>query len=151
MTTSISSIIGQLFISANDNFITEITLAKREESETTPLLERAKSELDEYFKGLRKDFDLPLDLNNLTSFQQKVLSSCRKIPYVQTVTYADIARDINSPKASRAVGNALHNNPIMIVIPCHRVLAKNSIGGFACGLEVKNKLLTLESEQKTSS
>lgn len=151
MTTSISSIIGQLFISANDNFITEITLAKREESETTPLLERAKSELDEYFKGLRKDFDLPLDLNNLTSFQQKVLSSCRKIPYGQTVTYADIARDINSPKASRAVGNALHNNPIMIVIPCHRVLAKNSIGGFACGLEVKNKLLTLESEQKTSS
>ena len=151
MTTSISSIIGQLFISANYNFITEITLEKREESGTTPLLERAKSELDEYFKGLRKDFDLPLDLHNLTQFQQKVLISCRKIPYGQTVTYADIARDINSPKASRAVGNALHNNPIMIVIPCHRVLAKNNIGGFGSGIEIKNKLLILESEQKTSS
>ena len=151
MTTSISSIIGQLFFSANDNFITEITLEKREESGTTPLLERAKSELDEYFKGLRKDFDLPLDLHNLTQFQQKVLISCRKIPYGQTVTYADIARDINSPKASRAVGNALHNNPIMIVIPCHRVLAKNNIGGFGSGIEIKNKLLILESEQKTSS
>ena len=71
-----------------------------------------------------------------------------KIPYGETLTYKDIALLIGNPRASRAVGNALHNNPIMIIIPCHRVLAKHSDGGFAFGLEVKSKLLKLESGQK---
>lgn len=148
MTTSISTIIGDVYISASESFITEITLEKRDVTETNALLESAKRQLDEYFKGLRKSFDLPLDLSNLTCFRKKVLEQCSKIPYGQTSTYSEIAALIDNSKATRAVGNALHNNPIMIVIPCHRVLAKHSDGGFAFGLEIKNKLLKLESEQK---
>ena len=148
MTTSISTIVGELFISGNESFITEVTLEKKELTGTNPLLDSAKSQLSEYFEGARKVFNLPLDLSKLTSFQKKVLQCCAKIPYGETLTYKDIALLIGNPKASRAVGNALHNNPIMIIIPCHRVLAKNGDGGFAFGLEVKSKLLKLESGQK---
>ena len=148
MTTYISTNIGDLYISGNDSVITEITLDKKEITETTPLLEEAKRQLSEYFKGLRKNFDLPLDLSKLTSFSKKVLEQCLLIPYGETSSYGEIASLIGNPKSSRAVGNALHNNPIMIVIPCHRVLAKHSKGGFAFGLEIKDKLLNLESEQK---
>ena len=142
MTTSISTIVGELFISGNESFITEVTLEKKELTGTNPLL------YSEYFEARRKVFDLPLDLSKLTSFQKKVLQCCAKIPYGETLTYKDIALLIGNPRASRAVGNALHNNPIMIIIPCHRVLAKHSDGGFAFGLEVKSKLLKLESGQK---
>ncbi len=148
MTTSISTIVGELFISGNESFITEVTLEKKELTGSNPLLDSAKSQLSEYFEARRKVFDLPLDLSKLTSFQKKVLQCCAKIPYGETLTYKDIALLIGNPRASRAVGNALHNNPIMIIIPCHRVLAKHSDGGFAFGLEVKSKLLKLESGQK---
>ena len=148
MTTYISTNIGDLYISGNDSVITEITLDKKEITETTPLLEEAKRQLSEYFKGLRKNFNLPLDLSKLTSFSKKVLEQCLLIPYGETSSYCEIASLIGNPKSSRAVGNALHNNPIMIVIPCHRVLAKHSKGGFAFGLDIKEKLLNLESEQK---
>ena len=86
MTVCISTIIGNLYISANESFITEITLEKRDITETNPLLESAKRQLDEYFKGLRKSFDLPLDLSNLTCFGKKVLEQCSKIPYGRTPT-----------------------------------------------------------------
>ena len=89
MTTSISTIVGELFISGNESFITEVTLEKKELTGTNPLLDSAKSQLSEYFEARRKVFDLPLDLSKLTSFQKKVLQCCAKIPYGKGIDYTD--------------------------------------------------------------
>lgn len=96
-------------------------------------------------------FSLPVRLDTLTQFQQKVLSACASIPYGETMTYGEVARLIGNPKASRAVGGALHINPCFIIIPCHRVVSSSSLGGFGFGPEVKEKLLSLEKAQEESS
>ena len=105
---------------------------------------RAKRQLDEYFAGERKQFDLELDPPG-TDFQKSVLAALLEIPYGETRSYLDIAEQIGNPKAVRAVGGANGNNPIAVIIPCHRVIGKNgSLTGFGGGLEVKSKLLELE-------
>lgn len=110
----------------------------------TPLLEETVRQLEEYFSGVRKEFQLPLDLRG-TEFQKKVWQALLKIPYGETQSYGQIAEQIGNPKAMRAVGMANHNNPIMIIVPCHRVIGKNrSMTGYACGIEVKEALLRLE-------
>jgi methylated-DNA-[protein]-cysteine S-methyltransferase len=108
-------------------------------------IDRVRRELDEYFEGRRKHFDVPLDWSLVTGFNRKVLEATARIPYGGVSTYADMARSAGSPRAARAAGNALHNNPIPIVVPCHRVLhSGGGLGGYGGGLDMKKRLLTLE-------
>lgn len=101
-------------------------------------------ELDEYFNKKRKVFNVPIKLNG-TLFQMKVFEVLKSIPYGHTLSYEDVAILIGKPKASRAVGNACNKNPIMIVVPCHRVIGKNGkLVGFAYGTDLKEELLGLE-------
>lgn len=110
-----------------------------------PLAE-ARRQLDEYFAGTRKQFDLPLQLAG-TEFQVEVLQALQKIPYGKTVSYGEIARRIGRPKAVRAVGAANGRNPIPIVVPCHRVIGSGGdLTGFGGGLDTKEALLRLEAE-----
>lgn len=105
-------------------------------------------QLSAYFRGERLEFDFPLDISG-TTFQKRVWQVVRSIPFGQTISYRDIARKINFPDAQRAVGNALRQNPIPIVIPCHRVIRSNGeLGGFVAGIEVKRKLLEFEGLNK---
>ena len=109
-------------------------------------MKNAKKQLDEYFAGIRKEFDIPIKLEG-TDFQIKVWKELLKIPYGETCTYLDIAKHIGNPKAYRAVGMANNKNKIMIIIPCHRVIGSNKkLVGYAGGLDVKEKLLKLEKE-----
>ena len=114
----------------------------------TPLLEEAIKQLDEYFKGERKNFHLPLKLKG-TEFQKKVWRALLDIPYGETFSYKDVAKNIGNEKASRAVGNANNKNPLPIFIPCHRVIGANGkLVGYGGGLDIKIKLLELEKENK---
>ena len=102
------------------------------------------NQIDEYFNKKRTNFTIPLLITG-TVFQKKVYNALLNIAYGETKSYKEIAIEIDNPKAYRAVGMANHNNPIALIIPCHRVIASsNKIGGYAYGLEMKNKLLNLE-------
>ena len=106
----------------------------------------ARQQLEEYFAGERKDFDLPLHLSG-TDFQVRVLEELQRIPYGETTTYGAIAERIGRPKAVRAVGAANGRNPIPIIIPCHRVIGSSGkLTGFGGGLDTKEELLRLEAE-----
>ena len=109
-------------------------------------LERVRRELDEYFDGRRRDFDVPLDWALTASgFRRRVLQECAQIPFGATSTYKAMAVAAGSPRAFRAAGGALGSNPIPIVVPCHRVLASSGgLGGYTGGLERKRLLLSLE-------
>ncbi|RHW38417.1 methylated-DNA--[protein]-cysteine S-methyltransferase [Lysinibacillus yapensis] len=101
-------------------------------------------QLIEYFEGQRAEFTFQFDIHG-TAFQMKVWEALCNIPFGQSRCYGDIANSIGNPKAVRAVGTAIGSNPVAIAIPCHRVLGKNgSLTGFSGGLDVKEKLLTLE-------
>lgn len=105
----------------------------------------AKGELDAYFTGQLCRFSTPCDLRGLPPFTQAVLKIASKIPYGEVRSYRWVAEQLGSPKAARAVGNALARNPIPIIIPCHRVIrADGSLGGYALGLDWKRRLLELE-------
>lgn len=115
----------------------------------SPLLRQAALELEEYFEGQRQSFDLPLAPVG-TPFQQKVWKALREIPYGETASYGQIAAKVGSPRGARAVGMACNRNPILILIPCHRVIgADGSLTGFGGGLDMKEKLLGLERQSKT--
>ncbi|VVB52374.1 Methylated-DNA--protein-cysteine methyltransferase [uncultured archaeon] len=103
----------------------------------------AAFELERYFGGEAIEFSLDVDISYLSPFEQKVLTETRKIKYGKTITYSELAEKIGS-RAVRAVGNALGKNPIPIVIPCHRVVAKKGIGGYSEGIDIKTRLLKLE-------
>ena len=114
------------------------------EERETPLIKKAASQLGEYFKAKRKDFDLPLLLEG-TDFQRSVWNSLLAIPFGETCSYKDIAARIGNPKACRAVGMANNRNPIVIIIPCHRVIGQGGgLTGYGVGLKVKRFLLELE-------
>ena len=101
-------------------------------------------QLAEYFDGRRERFDLPLDLNG-TPFQLSVWGELCAIPYGETRSYGEIARKLGKPRAARAVGMANHDNPIAVVVPCHRVIGANgTLTGYAGGLDRKKKLLSIE-------
>ena len=119
-------------------------MAKNSIQKETSLIKNTKQQLDEYFAGKRKKFDIPIKLDG-TDFQIKVWKELLKIPYGETCSYLDIAKRIGNPKASRAVGMANNKNKIIIIVPCHRVIGSNKkLVGYACGLDVKEKLLELE-------
>ncbi len=108
--------------------------------------ENVRKQLDEYFAGDRKEFDLQLQLSG-TDFQVQVLEELQRIPYGETTSYGAIAKRIGRPKAMRAVGAANGRNPIPIVIPCHRVIGSSGdLTGFGGGLDTKAALLRLEAE-----
>lgn len=114
------------------------------EEGSSPVIGSAITQLDEYFAGARREFDVPL-LFTGTDFQQKVWNALLAIPYGQTVSYGDMARQIGSPGAVRAVANANGANAISIFVPCHRVIGSNgALTGYAGGLEAKEFLLKLE-------
>ena len=103
-----------------------------------------REQLQEYFSGQRRNFELALDLRG-TEFHKRCWQQLLQIPYGETCSYADIARAVGSPKSFRAVGQANHHNPVAIIVPCHRVLAAGYyLGGYGGGLPVKAYLLRLE-------
>jgi O-6-methylguanine DNA methyltransferase len=112
--------------------------------ESEEALRPYRLELEAYFRGDLKEFTCSLDLRG-TEFQKRCWEALRKIPYGTICSYGDIARIVGSPKASRAVGQANHNNPVPIIVPCHRVIGSNgTLTGYGGGLSVKEKLLQLE-------
>jgi methylated-DNA-[protein]-cysteine S-methyltransferase len=108
-----------------------------------PVLKETASQLEEYFAGERLDFDLPMELDG-TPFQREVWSELARIPYGETISYGELARRVGRPNGPRAVGQANGRNPIPIIVPCHRVLASNGIGGYGGGLAAKRALLAVE-------
>lgn len=138
--------IGKMYIAEENDKIIEVNLGKDNyyQEKDTEILNLAGKQLSEYFNGNRKDFDLPIYLKG-TEFQKKVWQELLKIPYGEVRTYGEIAKNIGNPKASRAVGMANHNNPLLILIPCHRVIGvKNRLVGYGLGLDKKKYLLDLE-------
>ncbi|MEM6397585.1 MAG: methylated-DNA--[protein]-cysteine S-methyltransferase [Bacteroidota bacterium] len=108
-------------------------------------LNHALHQLGEYFEGQRREFDLTLDWIGATDFYQSVWTELQKIPYGQTSTYLAVAQKLGDRKAIRAVGQANKHNPLAIIVPCHRVIAKNgNLQGYFYGLDFKRRLLALE-------
>jgi len=115
-----------------------------------PILRQAAAQLAEYFAGRRRTFDVPLDMAG-TAFQRDVWEALRTIPFGETRSYRDVARQIGRPRAVRAVGAANGRNPVSIIAPCHRVVGSGgALTGFAGGLERKAQLLALESASADS-
>jgi methylated-DNA-[protein]-cysteine S-methyltransferase len=111
-----------------------------------PVLDDAGRQLAEYFDGERRDFDLALAPTG-TDFQRSVWEALRGIPYGQTISYGELARRVGNPKASRAVGLANGRNPIVVIVPCHRVIGANgTLTGYGGGLDRKRLLLDLEAK-----
>jgi len=123
------------------------------EKATNPVLCACRQQMEEYFAGQRKAFDLPLDWQSIQGFQREALLELLKIPYGEVRTYGEIARALGKPAAARAVGMALAKNPLPILIPCHRVVAASGhLTGFSAGdgLNSKAWLLQLEGHRVVS-
>jgi len=158
--TSMATPIGRVFVAATEAGVTRISFRCSEAAfvaelrrrlgavviaESGERLQRAVSQLDAYFGGRRRAFDVAVDWRLATPFQRRVLTATRRVPAGRVVSYGDIAQRIGQPAASRAVGQALGRNPLPILIPCHRVLAGGGgLGGYTGGLDIKRKLLGIE-------
>ncbi|AXF78695.1 methylated-DNA--[protein]-cysteine S-methyltransferase [Erwinia tracheiphila] len=149
-----SSPVGELKLIASDSGLAavlwendrpgRVRLLNPQESDHPPVLLEAEKQLREYFSGARQSFTLNLEFHG-TEFQKKVWHALLTIPYGQTRSYGDIARQIGHPRAVRAVGAANGKNPVSIIAPCHRVIGANGkLTGFAGGLEIKAFLLKAE-------
>lgn len=126
------------------NLLIENKLQRENVLEPDEIIEKAIKELEEYFNGERREFDIPLHMEG-TEFQKRVWNEIAKINYGETKTYGEIAKAIGKPKSARAVGNAANKNPLQFVVPCHRVIGQNGkLVGYASGLGVKKKLLDME-------
>jgi len=142
--------VGCLKLTATNETLTGLQFVKENSCEceskvpSHPVIGQVCNQLDEYFAGKRKGFELPLNLAG-TPFQQRVWSELLQISYGKTISYAQLAQSAGNPKACRAVGSANGKNPVAIIVPCHRVInADGKLGGYAYGLEVKKRLLDLE-------
>ena len=151
--TIMESPVGKLLLAGDDSglqkiqFENNIQIDKNWQKDDKHFSESIQ-QLNEYFSGQRKQFDIKLNLQG-TEFQKQAWLQLRKIEYGKTKFYAQVAEEMNRPKAARAVGLANNRNPIPIIIPCHRVIGKNgSLTGFAGGLDVKQQLLDLENSNK---
>jgi O-6-methylguanine DNA methyltransferase len=153
--SSYDSPIGHLLLAASDKGLCELSFdydrkrlkAAKDKSgwiESDQKLAAVRRELDEYFAGKRRDFTVTLDLHG-TDFQVRCWEALLAIPYGETRSYADQARKVGCPQGFRAVGMANHDNPVAIIVPCHRVITSDrKLGGYGGGLELKEKLLRLE-------
>jgi O-6-methylguanine DNA methyltransferase len=116
-----------------------------------PALAEAARQLEEYFSGRRRRFEMPLDLCG-TPFQKRVWAELQRIPYGETWSYARLAGQVGTPKGFRAVGHANGSNPVAIIVPCHRVIGSDgSLGGYTGGLDLKARLLEMENRNSSSS
>jgi len=136
--------IGVLYLMSDKNYLTRITIHEPYgERKETEILRNAKKQLEEYFDGVRKGFELPYRLN-VPHLTKEVLFVVKEIPYGSTISYGEIARRVGM-KGARAIGSILRRNPLPIIIPCHRVIrSKGSIGGYSLGVKRKKYLLELE-------
>lgn len=150
MKSQYQSPIGMLTMVSDGKSLTELKIGESKDSldaQDQPIFKETRRWLGLYFKGEIPDFTPPLNPQG-TPFQQKVWHELLIIPYGQTTSYGAIAKRINC-RSAQAIGQAVHNNPIAIIIPCHRVIgADGSLTGYASGLDVKQRLLMLE--QKTT-
>ncbi len=148
-TMTCGSPFGQIMIEANDRALVALWLpgARPLESRSTPrrsvILSLVAQQLEEYFAKERREFSLPLEMSG-TQFQRRVWDELSLIPYGTTISYGTLAQRIGHPRSSRAIGQANARNPIPIIVPCHRVVASNGLGGYAGGLAMKETLLQLE-------
>jgi methylated-DNA-[protein]-cysteine S-methyltransferase len=150
---------GAIGLTATDVGLSHVEIRNRKEParaktppDTTPeteaglpsILRQARVQILEYLQGNRRSFDLELDMSG-TEFQKAVWGATSEIPYGETLSYGEIADRIGRPRSGRAVGGALHVNPLPLVVPCHRVIGKNgSLVGFGGGLDMKARLIELE-------
>lgn len=158
--TSHDSPVGELLLAATRRGLVHVgfpivdadlalaTLANRISArvlESPARLDAARRELDEYFAGRRREFDLELDWQLTDGFRRRVLEATARIPFGDTSTYTAVAAAAGSPRAHRAAGSALGSNPLPVVVPCHRVLRLGgALGGYGGGLDIKQALLRLE-------
>lgn len=144
--------LGYMYITTNSNYVVRIAMSPDGSivtSDAESMLERTVvNEIEEYFKGKRQQFSFPIYLGGGTSFQQQVWRELQRIGYGCTATYGDIAERIGNKRASRAVGMACNRNPLLLAVPCHRVVGAKALGGFACGTYIKESLLELEGRYK---
>jgi methylated-DNA-[protein]-cysteine S-methyltransferase len=155
----VDSPVGPLFVAASDRGLATISFRSDPEEQLDRLariagprvlrspssIDLARRELDEYFEGERRAFDLSLDLRGLPSFTISVLKELARVPYGKTTTYGALAAKIGRPRAARAVGTVMNRNRIPIVLPCHRVVgASGDLVGYAGGIDRKVRLLELE-------
>jgi len=155
----VDSPIGSLLVAATQRGLCRIAYDAEPEQELERLarsfgvrvlrsskpIDAARRELDEYFEGDRRRFDLPIDVALLADFNRRVLGELAQVPYGEVVTYGELAARAARPRAARAVGTVMNRNPLPIVLPCHRVIGANGkLVGYAGGLERKEQLLRLE-------
>ena len=155
----VESPIGPLFVAASGRGLAAISFRADPDEQLDRLariagprvlrsarsVDPARRELDEYFEGDRRAFDLTLDLRGLPPFTLSVLNQLARVPYGETTTYGALAAQMGRPRAARAVGTVMHRNRIPIVLPCHRVVGSSGdLTGYAGGLDVKQTLLELE-------
>ena len=155
----VDSPIGDLLVAASDRGLAAISFDSDPEDQLERLariagprvlrsprsVDLARRELDQYFEGRRRNFDVSLDLRALPPFTLSVLDELVRVPYGETTTYGKLALRVGHPRAARAVGTVMNRNRIPIVLPCHRVVgATGSLTGYAGGLDVKERLLELE-------
>jgi methylated-DNA-[protein]-cysteine S-methyltransferase len=156
----VDSPFGELLLAASEQGLLRLAFPEEDEdavlerlaARVSPRIVQARArldpirrELDEYFEGRRRAFELPLDWTLVGPFAKRVLGATAQIPYGRVSTYTEVAAEAGSPRGSRAAGNALGANPIPIVVPCHRVLrGSGALGGYAGGLPRKQFLLELE-------
>jgi methylated-DNA-[protein]-cysteine S-methyltransferase len=155
----VDSPIGSLLVAASPRGLCRISYDADPEREVEQLgrtfglrvlrapkpIDAARRELDEYFEGTRREFDLPLDVALVADFNRLVLRELARVPYGEVVTYGELAARSARPRAARAVGMVMNRNPLPIVLPCHRVIGANGkLTGYAGGLERKETLLRLE-------
>ena len=127
------------FVESEDTFPQDVPLS----DENLRIAERLKTQMDEYFAGMRREFDLPFVLHG-TDFQLAVWNAMRKIPYGEVRTYGEVAWMAGYPRAARAVGTACRKNPLLLIVPCHRVVASDGIGGYGGRPDIKRAILRLE-------
>jgi len=128
---------------ATDAAVTRCCRCEKVPVNPNAITDLCKTQMLEYFAGKRETFDFSMDPDG-TDFQKAVWQALKTIPFGHRRTYGDIAKMVGNPKASRAVGGAVGKNPILIAVPCHRVVAQNGLGGFSAGMDLKLKLLELE-------
>jgi methylated-DNA-[protein]-cysteine S-methyltransferase len=148
-TMPVDTPVGRLVLESDGDMLIGLWLpnsgmqARGDGRDAPPVLKDTATQLEEYFAGERTGFDLPMELDG-TEFQREVWAELSRIPYGETISYGELARRVGRPRGPRAVGQANGKNPIAIIVPCHRVVAGNGIGGYGGGLPMKRALLTLE-------
>jgi methylated-DNA-[protein]-cysteine S-methyltransferase len=153
--SSVVTRVGQVFVLSGPKGVFRITFGEKEFRNYLDGLNGTRitegghavdtaHEIELYFDGKLSEFKAPVDVSEGTPFQRSVWKNLLDIPYGKTATYKEIAESVGKPGAARAVGNAVGANPVPIVIPCHRVLASNGIGGYSGGINIKKDLLMVE-------